>query len=217
MGPSEKEACVLLDTRLLAFMDQLEILEEKRERLNSLIEQGWFSMTKARYSMGNKQVSALQYGSEMQPLVRVHTSTLDNGKAEFQIERTAPGERTVEDIGPKDTGGLRRRTHFTEEVVKAEGYQGYQPSAGTEAEKEPLPSSKVEPDLQQDPIRWFGILVPQTLRQAQVSFRQVVELSAEVAALQSAVLTTREQLQLQMKLKRRSQNEGQKEGQKDSD
>uniref|UniRef100_A0A0E9RH81 Uncharacterized protein n=1 Tax=Anguilla anguilla TaxID=7936 RepID=A0A0E9RH81_ANGAN len=34
------------------FMDQLELLEEKRERLNSLIEQGWFSISKARYSMG---------------------------------------------------------------------------------------------------------------------------------------------------------------------
>uniref|UniRef100_A0A4W5JFU6 Vacuolar ATPase assembly protein VMA22 n=1 Tax=Hucho hucho TaxID=62062 RepID=A0A4W5JFU6_9TELE len=65
--------CVLLDKKLLVFMDQLELLEEKRERLNSLIEQGWFSMSKARYSMGNKQVSSLQYGSEMEPLVRVHT------------------------------------------------------------------------------------------------------------------------------------------------
>lgn len=35
--------------------------------------QGWFSISKARYSMGNKQVSALQYASEIEPLVHVHT------------------------------------------------------------------------------------------------------------------------------------------------
>lgn len=34
--------------------------------------QGWFSMSKARYSMGNKQVSALQYASRIEPLVRVN-------------------------------------------------------------------------------------------------------------------------------------------------
>lgn len=34
--------------------------------------QGWFNISKARYSMGNKHVSALQYSSEMEPLVHVY-------------------------------------------------------------------------------------------------------------------------------------------------
>ena len=33
--------------------------------------QGWFSLSKARYSMGNKQVSSLQYASEMEPQIFV--------------------------------------------------------------------------------------------------------------------------------------------------
>uniref|UniRef100_A0AAQ4R8X0 Vacuolar ATPase assembly protein VMA22 n=1 Tax=Gasterosteus aculeatus aculeatus TaxID=481459 RepID=A0AAQ4R8X0_GASAC len=69
MGVSESEgSSTLLDEKLLRFMEQLELLEEKRASLNSLIEQGWFSMSKARYSMGNKHVSPLQYASEMEPL-----------------------------------------------------------------------------------------------------------------------------------------------------
>ncbi|CAB1335837.1 unnamed protein product [Coregonus sp. 'balchen'] len=167
MGLSEKEECVLLDKKLLVFMDQLELLEEKRGRLNSLIEQGWFSMSKARYSMGNKQVSALQYGSEMEPLVRVHTRTLESG--------------------------VRRRVKTKEEVPEMDQSDNKQPSTETE----PAPASKPEPNPQQDPLKWFGILVPQTLKQAQASFKQ--ELSAEVAALQSAVLTTRQQLQMKQK------------------
>ncbi|XP_071205553.1 coiled-coil domain-containing protein 115 [Salvelinus alpinus] len=201
MGLSEKEECVLLDKKLLVFMDQLELLEEKRERLNSLIEQGWFSMSKARYSMGNKQVSALQYGSEMEPLVRVHTRTLESGEAEFQTKRRtlkSPEERQVEDIGPKDKEGVRRRVK-TQEVPEIDQSDNNDPWTETE----PAPSSKPEPNPQQDPLKWFGILVPQTLKQAQASFKQVVELSAEMAALQSAVLTTRQQLQ--MKQKSRSQ------------
>ncbi|XP_038867378.1 coiled-coil domain-containing protein 115 [Salvelinus namaycush] len=205
MGLSEKEECVLLDKKLLVFMDQLELLEEKRERLNSLIEQGWFSMSKARYSMGNKQVSALQYGSEMEPLVRVHTRTLESGEAEFQTKRRTlkcPEERQVEDIGPKDKEGVRRRVK-TQEVPEIDQSDNNDPWTETE----PAPSSKPEPNPQQDPLKWFGILVPQTLKQAQASFKQVVELSAEMAALQSAVLTTRQQLQ--MKQKSRSQTSDQ--------
>lgn len=40
MGLSEmEESCLQLDEKLLRFMDQLELLEEKRATLNSLIEQ----------------------------------------------------------------------------------------------------------------------------------------------------------------------------------
>lgn len=40
MGVSELEDCSrLLDEKLILFMDQLELLEEKRAALNSLIEQ----------------------------------------------------------------------------------------------------------------------------------------------------------------------------------
>lgn len=211
MGLSEKEECVLLDKKLLVFMDQLELLEEKRERLNSLIEQGWFSMSKARYSMGNKQVSALQYGSEMEPLVRVHTRTLESGEAEFQTQRRtlkSPEERQVEDIGPKDKEGVRRRVK-TQEVPEIDQSDNKHPWTETET----APSSKPETNPQQDPLKWFGILVPQTLKQAQASFKQAVELSAEMAALQSAVLTTRQQLQ--MKQKSRSQTSDQTDGQTD--
>lgn len=40
MGVLEgEESCLSLDEKLLRFMDQLELLEEKRSNLNSLIEQ----------------------------------------------------------------------------------------------------------------------------------------------------------------------------------
>ena len=40
MGVSKlEESSLLLDEKLLRFMDQLELLEEKRATLNSLIEQ----------------------------------------------------------------------------------------------------------------------------------------------------------------------------------
>ncbi|XP_014886597.1 coiled-coil domain-containing protein 115 [Poecilia latipinna] len=192
-----EESCLLLDEKLLYFMDQLELLEEKRKTLNSLIEQGWFSISKARYSMGNKQVSALQFANEMEPLVSVHVRTLQNDKVEFCAERSSQKcndefvkEPTpIEDIGPQEEGIRRRKTTKSDTAEK-------KTSEDISSEKSPEvnPGRKRDHNPQQDPLKWFGILVPQSLKQAQSSFKQVIELSAEIAALQIVVLNARQEL-----------------------
>uniref|UniRef100_A0A1A8D1P1 Vacuolar ATPase assembly protein VMA22 n=1 Tax=Nothobranchius kadleci TaxID=1051664 RepID=A0A1A8D1P1_NOTKA len=201
MGVSGREqSSPSLDDKLLRFMDQLELLEQKRTSLNSLIEQGWFTMSKARYSMGNKQVSALQYANEMEPLVHVHVRTLDNDEVEFCIERSPQtcGEESVkdltsvEDIGPREEGvRQRKKTKIISEKKTSE-----------DISEQKAPAWRRDHNPQQDPLKWFGILVPQPLKHAQSSFIQVIELSAEIAALQIAVLNTREELKDGLKNKK---------------
>lgn len=211
MGVSQlEESSLLLDEKLLRFMDQLELLEEKRAALNSLIEQGWFSISKARYSMGNKHVSALQYASEIEPLVCVHARTLDSGEVDFCSERVkqkcsneaGKDAKSIEDIGPQEEG-VRRRIKPKKDTTKKEASE----EASSEKAPEVTPVRKIEQNPQQDPLKWFGILVPQSLKQAQSSFRQVIELSAEIATLQTAVLNTRQELQHSMKNKHSLQEE----------
>ncbi|XP_026188173.1 vacuolar ATPase assembly protein VMA22 isoform X1 [Mastacembelus armatus] len=201
MGVSElEESSLLFDEKLLRFMDQLELLEEKRATLNSLIEQGWFSMSKARYSMGNKQVSALQYASEIEPMVFVHARTLDSGEVDFCTERVPPNResgkdvRSIENIGPQDEGVRRRNKPKNNTTEKEANVQ-------TGDDKAPEVSSvkKSDTNSQQDPLKWFGILVPQSLKQAQSSFKQVIDLSAEIATLQTSVLNIRQELKNSMK------------------
>ncbi|KAG7323073.1 hypothetical protein KOW79_012775 [Hemibagrus wyckioides] len=202
-------ASLRLDQQLLHFMDQLEILEEKRQKLNTLIEDGWFNISKARYSMGNKQVSALQYASEMEPLVHVYASGSENGEAEFKCERKGDqaeepeGSETVETIGPTD-GGLRRR-------VNIKKYENIKEKVASkdECEKEPQLNTKNEksPCQYQDPLKWFGILVPQNLKQAQAAFKEVITLAAEISTLQSAIVKTRLEMQTQMKDKQKMASE----------
>ncbi|XP_017270541.1 coiled-coil domain-containing protein 115 [Kryptolebias marmoratus] len=197
MGVSEgEESCLLLDEKLLHFMDQLELLEKKRTSLNSLIEQGWFSMTKARYSMGNKLVSALQYANEMDPLVCVHVRTLDSGEVVFCTEKSAhkcseestKDHTCVENVGPQEEGIRHRK--------KKKNITEKKPGEDASGERSPDDNvvRKGDRDPLQDPLKWFGILVPQPLKQAQSSFKQAIELSAEIAALQIAVLNTQEEL-----------------------
>ncbi|KAL4622603.1 coiled-coil domain-containing protein 115 [Arapaima gigas] len=189
------EVSLRLEGCLLRFMDQLELLEEKRQQLNSLIEQGWFSISKARYAMGNKQVSALQYSSEIVPQVSVHVRTLPNGETGFETEQMGQqpsgdakdAARRVEEVGPVDEGVRRRK------AATAKNSEDHSDSSTKPVAEEELSISKVPPG-QQDPLKWFGILVPQSLKQAQSAFRQVIELSAEIASLQTAVLSTRKEL-----------------------
>ncbi|XP_074500377.1 coiled-coil domain-containing protein 115 isoform X2 [Sebastes fasciatus] len=211
MGVLElKECSLLLDEKLLRLMDQLELLEEKRAALNSLIEQGWFSMSKARYSMGNKHVSPLQYASEIEPLVCVHARKLDNGEMDFCTERVkqkcnidaGKDARSVEDIGPQEEG-VRRRIKPNKDNAEKEASE----EATREKAPEVTPARKSEQNPQQDPLKWFGILVPQSLKQAQSSFKQGIELSAEIATLQTAVLNTRQELKHSMKDKHTLQEE----------
>ncbi|XP_022078271.1 coiled-coil domain-containing protein 115 isoform X2 [Acanthochromis polyacanthus] len=203
MGVSEvEESSLQLDEKLMRFMDQLELLEEKRATLNSLIEQGWFSMSKARYSMGNKQVSVLQYASEMKPLVCVNARMQDNGEVQFCTEQqteksskeSAKDLRPAEDIGPQEEGVRRRNKPKKTEKDPSE-------DASSKKAPEVSPVRKSEHNPQQDPLKWFGILVPQSLKQAQSSFKQVIELSAEIATLQIAVLNTRQELKDGLKSK----------------
>ncbi|XP_060108393.1 coiled-coil domain-containing protein 115 isoform X2 [Heteronotia binoei] len=193
-GPSE--VCEELDQTILHLFDVLESLQTKKESFNRLVEQGWFSLSKSRYAMGNKSVSALQYGHQMTPLVRVNTGKNKNGQVEFRVvseaadsaKPKADNTTTIEEIGPSDQA-LRRR--------KGAG----KPEAPAQPQEEiSQPAEKLG---KQDPLTWFGILVPQSLRQAQKTFQEGIRLAAEIASMQSEIETTRRQYRGLLEEKRR--------------
>ncbi|KAG8513167.1 Coiled-coil domain-containing protein 115 [Galemys pyrenaicus] len=146
-----------LDSLLLQLLGDLEELEAKRAALNSRVEEGWFSLSKARYAMGAKAVGPLQYASRMEPQVCVSTCEAQDRLQKFWVVKA--GAPTPEEVGPREAT-LRRRKG---------------PSKTREPETSPVP---------QDPLNWFGILVPHSLRQAQASFQEGLQLAADIASLQ---------------------------------
>ncbi|MBN3292801.1 CC115 protein, partial [Polypterus senegalus] len=64
-------------------MDQLENLQEKQGLFNELIKQGWFSLSKACYSMGNKCV-----------LCKMDTSVAVSKQTPHSNEKSAPEKKT---------------------------------------------------------------------------------------------------------------------------
>ncbi|XP_004836041.1 coiled-coil domain-containing protein 115 isoform X2 [Heterocephalus glaber] len=146
-----------LDSLLLQLLRDLEELEAKRVALNTRVEEGWLLLAKARYVMGTKSVGPLQYPSCMEPRVFVRASENQDTMQTFRLVRA--DAQTPEEVEPREAA-LRRRKG---------------------------PNKSPEPELSaapQDPLNWFGILVSHSLRQAQASFQDALQLAADIASLQ---------------------------------
>ncbi len=124
-------------------------------------------MSQARHAMGGpSHVSPLQYDSTMKALVRVglDASTSDDdseisSESEFKVYRVKPGCMDAQKASrlEKEEGVARRRKG--EESVGIEDVPSMGQGGGC-----------VEGEEAKDPIKWFGILVPQNLRRSQQCF-----------------------------------------------
>ncbi|XP_027698396.1 coiled-coil domain-containing protein 115 [Vombatus ursinus] len=178
-----------LDSLLVQLLLDLEQLEGKRVTLNARVEEGWFSLSKTRYALGAKAVSPLQYSSCMAPFFRVCTSEPETGRPEFEVIFARPGS-------PKDVRAQEAQGVSDYEEAESESAvlrRRPQPQGSALQTTPPTPAAATSPE--RDPLTWFGILVPQSLRQAQGSFRAALLMAGEIAALQSRIEWGRAQIQ----------------------
>ncbi|KAK3100563.1 hypothetical protein FSP39_021860 [Pinctada imbricata] len=165
-----KEVNERLDSILLEFFEVTASLFNEQDNLNELLKDGFFNMSRARYNMGAKSVGELQYNDkEMRPLMKVDfedkkftlmsvdpNSDYDGASSQFS-EKEGLRQRKVENVGfsEDEKGGIKLKD-MNEKVKKKSNY---------------------------DPLKWFGVLVPQALRQSQSAFKKSLELAVNVANL----------------------------------
>ncbi|XP_030049839.1 vacuolar ATPase assembly protein VMA22 isoform X2 [Microcaecilia unicolor] len=197
--------CQELDQLVLRLMSELETLQEKRQTFNNLVEQGWLSLSQSRFAMGNKSVSSLQYGHQMTPSVHIRTCVCENGSWSFEVGNIEAGKKhtpakgllekpEVQELGSKEQALRRRKGGLSKKD---------DPPLSSDIPTEKLNSTSGE-ELEgawqgdglasaQNPLKWFGILVPQSLRQAQNSFKKGLILAGDIATLQSSIEVIQEQ------------------------
>ena len=191
-----------LDEITLEFFENLERLQEKRASLCAALKDGHLNLSKARYSMGNKSVGALQYDHKMySALYHVAVENmepveeLDISYATFHLMKNLPGEvltkldSTNHQKGEEETFLRKRKSQ------KLDGSQDVNEELPAMEElyvsnKTSSPSNKqsyrrAEENKIQDPIKWFGILVPVCLKTAQKNFQSAIELSCELVNLEN--------------------------------
>lgn len=186
-----------LDQLALEFFELLERLQEKRQCLNTAIRDGHLNLSKARYSMGNKSVGALQYSHKMDCAL-YHVECDNSSKAfpgnaaiAFILQKGAPGKaldspQTLANVSDQEESSLRRRTSKSNSRVGGrKEITGVEDLCIAKDDKSSLDrSSKC---CIQDPLKWFGILVPGCLRTGQRNFQSAIELSCEVTNLEFKV------------------------------
>ena len=130
-------------------------------------------MAKARYAMGAQTVGALQYDTVMSALVHVRPSLeiLSHHEMEecfeFQVERIQPGKVDKSHTSQLEESHLRRRKPLS---ANEHSVEDLPPAEEERAEEEKEGVREGEPP--KDPLKWFGILVPQSLRHSQQCFIQ---------------------------------------------
>ena len=159
--------------------------------MNAAIRDGHLNLSKARYSMGNKSVGALQYSHKMDHALYHIEGVCSEEQSEdtcvaFELKKSSPGkvmENLKADIDEKDEDRnfLRRRKPQKSHSLNDE-ITGIEELSLSKEEKLPLESSSN--GCVQDPLKWFGILVPACLRTGQKNFQSAIELSCELVNLE---------------------------------
>ena len=142
---------------------------------------GFIGLAQSRKLMGgSNSVSHLQIPSEDSAdfIARFKTKKEEqkcySGDATFDYFSLQDGniEQLVEELDSDLVLNQRKKQDDTEET-----------EANSCNKKKNLPEAK-------DPIKWFGVLVPNSLRQTQVAFVKALELSVECANIQSQIQST---------------------------
>ena len=161
-------------------------------------------MFQARYSMGNKSITQLQYNEEdlQQALCHIDISYKEEDDAKnnpsFQLSDPLGIKESVETEKGADSSQLRKRNTPNPgdlspgvETLSSEvdGFQVVQKKAGKDSKEIKVKNeNEVVGKPSKDPIKWFGVLVPQALRQSQDRYKRALQHVPIVATLQTRLL-----------------------------
>ena len=172
-----------LDQLLLEFFEKLETVEELRRDLTNAMRNGFLAMSKARYSMGNKAVGEMQYAKNMTASTLVLEGDNDANKltSDFGSFVVSFDAGATKNEMPKGVEILVKNDQ--KPVLRQRGAGKSQEPAGAgigEKCEEKFASGKKS----KDPLKWFGVLVPSSLKDCQKDFKTACRLSCEVAQLE---------------------------------
>ena len=190
------EVCEELDKVLIEVMATLDELSSLRAKYSDAVSevrigvaktevpnemlyciQGYFYMAQARHVMGGpSSVSSLQYDGRMSALVHVNpvpeveaydeltklVSSKEGLSIEFQVNRSDSSKPVKKpDSKTKSAEGELRRRNVDKDSVEDVPLKGTKETTTIECK-----------DEVNDPIKWFGVLVPPYLRRSQDHFKQ---------------------------------------------
>lgn len=180
-----------LDSLWISYLGHLDAYNNAQKVLQQHLRSGFFSLSRANFSAR----PGMRYGQDYYHDRAIATRRVDveqredgrgDGRHSLSIElkqptlidseNDTPTKRKVTEAevlqqpSPPATPGPEDEDITDDSDTESESQAGANEDEGAAARK-----VAVKPPLEADPIRWFGILVPQELRSAQRSFTTAVD------------------------------------------
>lgn len=156
----------------LSYLRTVQEIHEKKQQLQKCISDGFFLMSKARYIMGIERVSKLHYSPVMKAKMIVNTKQDDDGNTVFDVSNVNPDTSAP---GTNNSDGIRKRKNASLETDDMEVKTGVSDLKLTDEDEEIEDAP--------DPLKWFGVLVPQALRDSQENFRRATVITGQICSL----------------------------------
>ncbi|KAK3577678.1 hypothetical protein CHS0354_034155 [Potamilus streckersoni] len=181
------QLCDKLDDVVLEFFNTLSTLYEVQDKLEETMKSGFLNLSRSRYNMGIKSVSCLQWDENNMVAATKVCVDLSSSFTPFSLQENKSTEAHV----PPET----ETTTLRYRKVASKSFH----DDDKEKIEDLIPMMKIESSSKEtmkglkskDPLHWFGVLVPQTLRQSQRQFQDAVELTVTIANLRTKLLSLR--------------------------
>ncbi|XP_014289906.1 coiled-coil domain-containing protein 115 [Halyomorpha halys] len=165
-----------LDDMAMRMLQLMKEYIDVKSTLEELIKSGSLHLAKSRYIMGNRSVSALQLPSEdsneFTALVKV-------------LSVKDPNDEVIFDLNRLSLSDLSKDVKSRQPKVKGESEE----------------TNNLDKNIQ-DPLKWFGVLVPQNMRQAQSSFSKALEYVLQGTNLQLEMMRLKVNYDIKLKKKK---------------
>nr|KAJ3419412.1 hypothetical protein HK105_006992 [Polyrhizophydium stewartii] len=167
------------DERLLRILDLLDDVSARSRRISGSMGAGFFGLAQAKYIIGPGRLTQLQFDQRMQAVATIEHAG-DDGDDGMRLVRSdvANPAAAAKPAVPKaaDAEPAESAAPAAEPVPGGAGLRRRRDRGSGEGDAEP--SSELVPDVTEplkpahnDPINWFGVLVPSQLRNSQRSFK----------------------------------------------
>ncbi|KAF2757473.1 hypothetical protein EJ05DRAFT_501008 [Pseudovirgaria hyperparasitica] len=203
--PSREEMLDKIDHLLERYLELVDEYQKTRIQLSSHMSSGFISLAQSNFA-SRVRYGQDQYDDRMKAWRRARISQTDSGLTKLDLlslnltpttntSESADQASSDEKVHP-DNDQQPRHTKDDGQTINTENGQH-----GRSPEKSPNRPSDESEEKIVDPIRWFGVLVPQALRTSQSHFVQAVDdpipklcnILREMRILESEIGRTRKQ------------------------
>ncbi|KAF1947228.1 hypothetical protein EJ02DRAFT_430056 [Clathrospora elynae] len=187
---SEKDALIgQLDSLLERYLHTLDKYEKVGRELSKQLSSGYMSLAQANF---HNSSSAIKYGQDcyderMQAIRKINISedgktsrphfSVQSDKAARQGVKTTDADTPMHQTEADGKASQSKNTELPSQPIKAE--EPLETNSAADENQTQDPNDSEEPtkssEKSNDPLRWFGILVPPALRTAQATFVGAVE------------------------------------------